>query len=240
MTTKQIIEIGLLLILLEIGTSLLISIDLTWYVRILNPFELITSTVVFSVILTILSIVAFGLFRIKRKIILNYWRRICTIGIILSFCILLILSTQPIHDMNDVYEIQINNVKDFWLWDNDTYDMILRILGDENITSDQEARVYFWYNTSYLPNVTMLTFWYNNDTSRDENETMRFLENGFPNRDWWTDNGYFFPDSFGNGSYSDMIFQSYRIPEQESNTTVEYIIVIRVENASGAAASRPS
>lgn len=135
------------------------------------------------------------------------------------------MSLQPVADLNDTFDVERNNADSVNVYDNGS--QVLIVFGVINATSDKDTTINFWYNTSYFQNVTMLIFAYYNGTHSYDNWEGRIHENGHPDSSWWTDSAWLDPSFFGNGSEYE--WRGYRVPAQRANTTVEYIVALRME-----------
>lgn len=156
----------------------------------------------------------------------QHWKSyLVIVGLLVGSIAFFYMSLQPLADLNDIYDVERNNAASVFVWGNGSYVLIVGSV--TNATSDKDTTINFWYNTSYIQNVTMFVFAYYNGTHSYDNWEGRFLENGHPDYSWWTDSISLDPSFFGNGSEYE--WRGYRIPAQRANTTVEYLVVLKME-----------
>lgn len=147
---------------------------------------------------------------------------------------LVIVSTWEVRDLNDVHHIAINNSERHYVMVNDTY-WAIYVSGLDNVTSNGSPNIYVWVDLSYFDNATGVLWAYWNGTSA-VNGMNRTTEEGQPNFLWWTHSSYLwinetFPqDLFGN--FTDKNLIPFSIPAQRANTTVEYMVFLRMKEGS--------
>jgi len=236
----QGVIILIILFIAEIGLIVLFMYDLAWLSGFISPQSIPFLTVIsisVSIVLTSLLI----LYRVKkRKQVLYGFKEIADqrtvmITILLISLLLLNFSNYTTIDLNDAYQVERNNADPLWVVNSTTSDYIIQMYSDQNVTSDQELSVRFWYNTSILTNVTQVAFTYFNGTHSQEgeyNKTQPITE--YPDARWWTGSTRWYAEDFGNGSSRSSEFnRRYDIPEQAANTTVIYRVAFRMENVTG-------
>ncbi len=125
--------------------------------------------------------------------------------------------------------IPVQNVDATWIYTEEN-DIVLIIYPLRNITTDDSPiRVYFWFNASYYSNITSVQLFYYNEThSNPELAVNKTHPNEYPDSWWWTENIWLPIESYYNRSRYDIF--PINIPRQKANTTVEFRIVLRIDN----------
>lgn len=139
------------------------------------------------------------------------------------------ISGFQLEELNSRDNVPVQNAPGHWVY-NGQPEPVLQIYSLNNMTTDHNILVSFWYNTTYLVNVTHVIFCYFNGTHSWEDPGSKTDPTGVPNGFWWTFLIAYTPNQFfvNRSRYDPFPFS---IGYQAANTSIEYRIVLRVENA---------
>ncbi|MHA1863582.1 MAG: hypothetical protein ACTSWA_07420 [Candidatus Thorarchaeota archaeon] len=158
----------------------------------------------------------------------QHWKLCIAIGLFVLTISFFYISFQPVGDLNEINNVPVRNTDWHRIYD-DRGEPILLLWPIINVTTEDHVSVWFWYNSTYIRNVTIISFAYYNGTHSSDLPANKTYENGYPNFHWWTHTTSLLPNMFVNRSQQDPI--RFTIPKQPANTTVEFRVFLGMNEA---------